>query len=231
MEDTSSENILKSEIAINTCKQNLNTYECKGGYRINMKLSDLKRDRYHKLAKMNKYRSRAAFKLIQMNSCYHILNSGSKVVDIGCAPGGWIQVANEEIFPGRIIGIDIKMLEPIDGVTIIQGDIQDLSIRHKLIDTLNGKADVVLSDLGVEIREDYDLAHHKQITLTRSAIDLARQILKKNGNMIFKVYTGYLLNRLIDDVKKDFDRVILTKPDASRQKSNELYIICLKFKK
>jgi 23S rRNA (uridine2552-2'-O)-methyltransferase len=195
-----------------------------------MKLSDLKRDRYHRLAKKNKYRSRAAFKLIQMNSCYHILNSGITVVDIGSAPGGWIQVAVEEISPGRIIGIDVKKLEPINGATIIQGDIRDSSAMHKIIEALNGKADAVLSDIGVEIGEDYDLAHQKQIELTRRAIDLAKQILRKNGDMIFKVYNGHLLNPLISDISNDFDRVILTKPDASREQSNELYIICFKFK-
>src|SRR5690348_7157228 len=114
-----------------------------------MRLADARRDQYRKLAKDQGYRARSAYKLLQLNNSYQILKKGSKVVDIGCAPGGWLQVATKQVSPaGRVVGIDLKKVEYINGATILQGNIDETAnMAANVIELLGGRADVVLSDL------------------------------------------------------------------------------------
>ncbi|HYY65750.1 MAG TPA: RlmE family RNA methyltransferase [Nitrososphaeraceae archaeon] len=196
-----------------------------------MRLSDARRDHYRKLAKDKGYRSRSAYKLLQLNNSYHIFRQGDKVIDLGSAPGGWLQIAKEKVGTcGRVIGIDIKELEPIDDIIIFRRDIEDQTIVDEIIGILNCKADIVLSDLSPNVSGIWDIDHARQISLTRNAWTLVQKVLKKGGTAIFKVFEGELLNRLKRELSTDFDKVLLTKPDASRQKSSELYIICLSFR-
>src|SRR5918911_256054 len=112
-----------------------------------MRLAEARRDQYRKLAKDHGYRARSAYKLLQLNNSYHILKKGYKVVDLGCAPGGWLQVATEQVgSAGKVVGIDLKEVEPVVGATILQGSIEDPNTPSKIINILDGKADVVLSD-------------------------------------------------------------------------------------
>ena len=195
-----------------------------------MRLADAKRDHFRKLAKKQGYRSRSAFKLVQLNESYHILKKGYRVVDLGCAPGGWIQVALKEIGPsGRILGIDLKGVEPLDGVTLIRGDIEKEETKDEVLRVLGGKADLVLSDLAPNVSGIWDIDHARQIDLTRAAISVARTILRPGGNSVLKVFEGELLNELKGEVTSYFSRAILSKPNASRQESSELYLVCQGF--
>lgn len=195
-----------------------------------MKLVDSKKDQFRRLAKDHGYRSRSAFKLLQLNKSYRILNKGHCVVDIGCAPGGWIQVALAEVGDkGKVIGVDLKKVEPIDNAFLIQGSIDDENI---IIDSIlkitnSTNVDVVLSDLSPNVSGNWELDHARQIDLTKNALTLSRKILKKGGKVVLKVFQGDMLNELIDELRKEFKKVIITKPTASRQVSSELYLICI----
>lgn len=197
-----------------------------------MRLADARRDQYRKLAKDQGYRARSAYKLLQLNNSYRILKKGSKVVDIGCAPGGWLQVATKQVSPaGRVVGIDLKKVEYINGATILQGNIDETAnMAANVIELLGGRADVVLSDLAPNVSGVWDIDHARQISLTRSALSFAKQVLNEGGYAIFKVFEGEMLNDLKKELKNSFIKVILSKPVASRQESSELYAVCFGFK-
>lgn len=193
-----------------------------------MKLADSKKDQFRRLAREQGYRSRSAFKLKQINESYKVLNRGNCVVDIGCAPGGWIQIALSEVGPkGKVIGIDIKKIEPLTKAFVIQGNIQDEEIINSILKFSNSSVDVVLSDLSPNVSGNWDLDHARQIDLTRTALKLSNKILKKDGKVVLKVFQGDMLNELIDELKKEFKKIIRTKPNASRQTSSEIYLICI----
>ena len=193
-----------------------------------MKLADSRKDQFRRLAKEQGYRSRSAFKLKQINESYKILNSGHCVVDIGCAPGGWIQIALAEVGPkGKVIGIDIKKIEPLPEAFVIQGSIEDEEMINSILKISNSHVDVVLSDLSPNVSGNWDLDHARQIDLTRTALKLSNKILKTGGNAVLKVFQGDMLNELIVELKKEFKKVIRTKPNASRQVSSEIYLICI----
>jgi 23S rRNA (uridine2552-2'-O)-methyltransferase len=196
-----------------------------------MKLSDAKKDYYRKLAKDKGYRSRSAYKLEQMNDSYHIFRPSDRVVDLGCAPGGWLQITRKEVgSSGKVVGIDLQEVKPIEGAIILRHDIGDHRIVERILKVLNSKADVVLSDLAPNVSGIWEIDHARQISLSRSAFAVAGKVLKKEGVAIFKVFEGELLNEFKIELKNNFDRVLLSKPDASRQKSSEFYLVCLKFK-
>jgi 23S rRNA (uridine2552-2'-O)-methyltransferase len=196
-----------------------------------LKLSDARKDHYRKLAKDKGYRSRSAYKLLQLNNSYHIFRQRNKVIDLGCAPGGWLQVAIKEVGScGKVIGIDLKEVKPLQGAIILHGNIEDKGTIDGVIKILNSKADVVLSDLSPNVSGIWGIDHARQISLTKSAFSVVQKILREDGNAIFKVFEGDLLNEVKDDLNSNFHKVLLTKPGASRQQSSELYIVCLKFR-
>ena len=200
-----------------------------------MKLADARRDHYRRLAKDQGYRSRSAYKLKQINDSYRILKRGNRVVDIGCAPGGWLQVATEQVGVGsngnRVIGIDLKEVEPVTGAFILQGSIDDPVTVGKIIEFLGGeKADVILSDLAPNVSGMWEVDHSRQIDLTNSALRLSKQVLRGNGNAVFKVFEGEFLNELKSEIKTNFSKLLISKPTASRQESSELYLVCMGFR-
>lgn len=195
-----------------------------------MRLDQARKDHFRRLAKDQGYRARSAYKLIQLDNSYHILKRGSKVVDLGCAPGGWVQVAAKEVGPtGRVVGIDLKEVEPVAGATVIEGSIEDPAIISRLPEILGGKADVVLSDLAPNVSGMWEVDHARQISLTMSALSVARQVLRPGGSAIFKVFDGDMLNELRAELSKSFGKALVSKPTASRQESSELYMVCLDF--
>jgi 23S rRNA (uridine2552-2'-O)-methyltransferase len=195
-----------------------------------MKLTDSKKDQFRRLARDQGYRSRSAFKLKQINQSYRILNKGDCIVDIGCAPGGWMQIALPEVgTKGKVIGVDIKKIEPLSNAFIIQGNIEDEHVTDNILKISNSCVDVVLSDLSPNVSGNWELDHARQIDLTRNALRLSSIILKKRGKAVFKVFQGDMLNELVVELKKKFKKVILTKPTASRQVSSEIYLICLDY--
>jgi 23S rRNA (uridine2552-2'-O)-methyltransferase len=196
-----------------------------------MKLSDARKDYYRRLAKDKGYRSRSAYKLEQLNNSYHILRPSDKVIDFGCAPGGWLQIILEEVGPyGKVVGIDIQDIKPINGAIILRADIEDQTITDSILRMLNSKADVALSDLSPKVSGIWDIDHARQISLTRSAFTIVQKVLREDGSAIFKVFEGELLNELKLDLKNNFRKVIVGKPHASRQKSSEFYLVGLHFK-
>jgi len=197
-----------------------------------MRLADARKDQYRRLAKDQGYRARSAFKLLQLNASYHILKRGSRVVDLGCAPGGWLQVAAKEVGPaGKVIGIDLKPVQPVAGAAVLQGSIEEPDMLAEITGILGGnKANVVLSDLAPNVSGLWDIDHARQISLSTIALGFARQTLRLGGSAVFKVFEGEMLDEFRDELKKSFGRVLLSKPSASRQQSSELYMVCLDFK-
>ena len=197
-----------------------------------MKLSDARKDHYRKLAKENMYRSRAVYKLSQINKSHHILKEGMKVVDIGAAPGGWLQIASKIIGPyGTIIGIDLKKIEPIPNVITIVGNIENEEDINNLLKIINGKVDVVLSDLSPNVSGLWEMDQLKQIDLSKKALEFTKKVLRENGSALFKVFQGENSADFIKELKNFFINVIITKPDASRKQSSEVYVICKKYRK
>lgn len=197
-----------------------------------MRLADARRDHYRKLAKDQGYRSRAAYKLKQLDDSYHLLKRNYRVVDIGCAPGGWVQVAAKQVgAAGRVVGIDLKAVEPVAGATILEGSIDDPAAVARIIEELGERADVVLSDLAPNVSGMWEVDHARQIDLTRSALALARQVLREGGSAVFKVFEGEFLKELKGEMAASFGKVLVSKPTASRQESSELYLVCLNFRK
>jgi len=196
-----------------------------------MRLADARKDQYRRLAKDQGYRARSAYKLLQLNNSYHIIKKGSKVVDLGCAPGGWLQVVTKEVGQaGKVVGIDLKPVESVAGATVLKGSIEDVDMFEKIVGILGSKADVILSDLAPNVSGLWDIDHARQISLSATALGFARQVLRVGGSAVFKVFEGDLLNEFRVDLKTSFGRVLLNKPSASRQESSELYIVCLDFK-
>jgi 23S rRNA (uridine2552-2'-O)-methyltransferase len=196
-----------------------------------MRLADARRDQYRRLAKDQGYRARSAYKLLQINRSYNVLKKGDKVVDLGCAPGGWLQVAVKEVRPsGKVIGIDLKPVTPVVDAIILQGNIEDLNMLSKIEEILGSKADVVLSDLAPNVSGVWDIDHARQISLSTIALQFTQRVLRIGGSSVFKVFEGDMLKEFRSELHRNFGKVFLSKPSASRQESSELYIICLNFK-
>jgi 23S rRNA (uridine2552-2'-O)-methyltransferase len=154
-----------------------------------------------------------------------------KVVDIGAAPGGWLQIASKIAGTrGTTIGIDLKEIAPIPNVITIVGNIENKDDIHKLIQLINGKADVVLSDLAPNVSGLWEMDQLKQIDLTKNALEFTKTVLKENGCALYKVFQGENTSELINYLKEFFLNVIITKPDASRKQSSEIYVVCKRFK-
>ncbi len=195
-----------------------------------MRLADARRDQYRRLAKDQGYRARSAYKLLQMNRSYRIIKKGDKVVDLGCAPGGWLQVAMKEVgSSGKVIGVDLKPVTPVAGAKILQGSIEDPNVLSKIAEILGCKADVVLSDMAPNVSGVWDIDHARQISLSTIALGFAQQVLRVGGNSVFKIFEGEMLQEFKSELQKSFDKVLLSKPSASRQESSELYMVCLDF--
>jgi 23S rRNA (uridine2552-2'-O)-methyltransferase len=198
-----------------------------------MKLTKARRDQYRKLAKQQGYRSRAAFKLLQLNKSYKIIKNSDKVVEFGCAPGGWIQVATQLVGPsGFVLGLDLKEIYPLAGASFIKGSIDDPLTTQILLQTIgpNDKFDVVLSDMSPNVSGIWEIDHERQISLTRHALHVSIRILERRGNAIYKIFQGVSTRSFVNELAEHFALVKLSKPPASRQESSELYVICLGFK-
>ncbi|MGH9988416.1 MAG: RlmE family RNA methyltransferase [Nitrososphaeraceae archaeon] len=198
-----------------------------------MKLTKARRDQYRKLAKQQGYRSRAAFKLLQLNKSYKIIKNSDKVVEFGCAPGGWIQVATQLVGPsGLVLGLDLKEINPLAGASFIKGSIDDPLLTQILLQTIgpNDKFDVVLSDMSPNVSGIWEIDHERQISLTRHALHVSMRILERRGNAIYKIFQGVSTRSFVNELAEHFALVKLSKPPASRQESSELYVICLGFK-
>jgi 23S rRNA (uridine2552-2'-O)-methyltransferase len=186
-------------------------------------------DPYVAEAKKRGFRSRAAFKLLQLDDQFHFLKPGGRVIDLGAAPGGWTQVSVERVKAergeGAVIGIDITPVEPIAGATVLTKDFYDEDAPKMLTALLGGPADVVLSDMAASATGDPQVDHMRIMGLAEAAHDFARQILKPGGTFVAKVLRGGTERTLLDRLKQDFIRVRHVKPEASRADSAEMYVV------
>ncbi len=195
-----------------------------------MKLIDARRDHYRRLAHEQGYRSRSAFKLIELNKAYRIIGPGFSVLDLGCAPGGWIQIASQLVGnKGKLMGIDITYVEEIPGAKLLKANIEDESIIDEILEYFGRKINVVICDLSPNITGYWSVDHARQISLNYSCAKIMDKVLTYKGNALFKVFDGEFSNEFRDYLKKKFAKVILTKPKASRKPSSEVYFVCLGF--
>jgi len=196
-------------------------------------IQDRKRDYYYKKAKQEMYRSRAAYKLTEAIKRYHFIEFGDVVLDLGAAPGGWMQSARRAVGNrGFILGVDLKSIEPFPQpyVRTIICDITEPEAVQQILEMLPREADAVISDASPNISGIWEVDHARQIDLSQQTLEIALQTLKPSGNFFVKVFQGDMLNDFIQKVKQHFETVILVKPKASRPKSAEIFLLarCLK---
>lgn len=189
-------------------------------------------DPYVHAAKTKGYRSRAAFKIVELDDKFRFLKKGARVLDLGAAPGGWSQIAAERVGPtGRVVAMDILEMEPIDRVTFFQADMLDAGTPRLLIDALGGPADVVLTDMAAPTTGHRATDHLRTTALLEAAIDMAEEVLKPGGVFVGKAFRGGAENTVLQRLKKAFTSVKHVKPPASRAESVELYLLALGFRK
>jgi len=192
-----------------------------------MKLIDAKKDYYRKLAREEGYRSRSSYKLKELNKSYRILGAGHFVLDLGCGPGGWLQVATKIVGnQGKVMGIDTSFVEEIPGAHILKASIND-DIIQEIFSFFGKKINAVISDLSPQVTGNWSVDHSTQISLNYSAAKIMQQTLEKKGNALFKIFDGEYSNEFYEYLKKKFSKIKLTKPKSSRKPSSELYCVCL----
>jgi len=187
-------------------------------------------DPYVAEAKKRGYRSRAAFKLMQLDDQVRFLKARARVVDLGAAPGGWTQVAVERAKGGVVVGIDVTPVEPIAGATVLAKDFYDDDAPDALKALLGGPADVVMSDMAAPATGDPQVDHLRIMALAEAAHDFARQVLKPGGAFVAKVLQGGTELGLLDALKRAFASVRHAKPPASRAESAEVYVVAQGFR-
>jgi 23S rRNA (uridine2552-2'-O)-methyltransferase len=188
-------------------------------------------DPYVAQARAKGYRSRAAFKLIELDNKFHILRPGAHVLDLGAAPGGWTQVACARVGPGgRVIAADLLELEPIAGASILKLDLTSAEAQAAIRVALNGQADVVLSDMAAPTTGHRATDHLRTVALFEAALEVAEDILKSGGAFVGKVFQGGAAPDLLARLRKSFRDVRHVKPPASRAESVELYLVALGFR-
>jgi 23S rRNA (uridine2552-2'-O)-methyltransferase len=188
-------------------------------------------DPYVAEAQRRGYRSRAAFKLLQLDERFHLLQPGLRVIDLGCAPGGWAQVAVERVgAAGRIVGIDLNPMDPVSGASILQGDFRDPRFAQQLRDVLRGPADLVLSDMAAPATGHAATDHLRIVALAEDAFALAETLLKPGGAFVAKVFQGGAEGDLLTTLKRAFAEVRHAKPAASRAESAETYVVARGFR-
>lgn len=187
-------------------------------------------DPYVAAAKREGYRSRAAYKLIEMNEKHGFLKGARRIVDLGAAPGGWTQVVAELCPDARIIGIDLLEVEPVRGAEIITLDFMAPEAEERLMAMLDGPADVVLSDMAAATTGHRQTDHLRTMGLVETALDFAIKVLAPGGSFVAKVLRGGTENEILNVMKRHFRTVRHVKPPASRSDSTEMYVIAQGFK-
>lgn len=189
-------------------------------------------DQYVKASQKEGYRSRASYKLIELNKKDRLFRPGMRVVDLGAAPGGWTQVAIAEVGEkGTVIASDILDMDPIAGVTFIKGDFTEESVLNSIIDAMDGdQADLVISDMAPNMSGISDVDQPKSMYLVELALDLARETLKPGGVFVSKIFHGVGFDDFMRDCRTSFQKVLTRKPDASRSRSREVYLVAKGFK-
>jgi 23S rRNA (uridine2552-2'-O)-methyltransferase len=191
-----------------------------------------RKDYFWRRAKKEGYRSRATYKLLHLQDRYRIFRKGDRVVDLGCAPGGWLQVIADAIGPGgRAVGLDRNPIEPLPFSTVhfVHGDIRDQSVREQIAAYLNGSADVVTSDMAPDLSGIRFRDHHLSCELAIAGLEFCSDILRQGGTYLSKVFEGEELNDLHVKLRHSFKLVKRIVPDASRKGSSEIYLLAKGF--
>jgi 23S rRNA (uridine2552-2'-O)-methyltransferase len=189
-------------------------------------------DPYVKQAQKDGYRSRASYKLIELNEKDKLIRPGMLIMDLGSAPGGWSQIAGRLVgHKGRVLATDILPMDSLENVDFIQGDFTDEAVFNHILGMLNGKRpDLIISDISPNIT-GIDVADQaSSMYLTELALDMARQVLKPKGNFVTKLFQGGGSDEYLKDVRTSFEKVSVRKPDASRSRSREVYLVAKGFK-
>lgn len=182
------------------------------------------KDYYYRKAKEEGYRARSAYKLLQINEKFNVIRKDDSVVDLGAAPGGWLQVA-QKLSGGKIVGVDLEGIAPIPGVVTFKADITAESTVDLVKGALGGDADVVICDAAPNLSGAWDRDHAISIDLARSALKMAQKLLKPRGNFVVKVFQGDMFNDYLNEVRQEFVAVHAHSPAASRKESSETYVV------
>ena len=185
-----------------------------------------KKDKFFKQSKIEGYRSRSAFKLLEMNEKFNLLKKNQSVIDLGSSPGGWSQVISKKIESGKIFSIDIKSMEKINNVYFVRGDFTDEKIFEKITRYFNKSIDIVLSDIAVNTTGNKSLDSYRTGELCINAMDLALRILSINGIFLSKLFMGSIFEEIKKKANKNFKKVVIYKPLSSKKESKEIYIFC-----
>jgi 23S rRNA (uridine2552-2'-O)-methyltransferase len=195
-----------------------------------MKLRDARKDYYRKLAHDNGFRSRSSYKLSELNKSYRLIGPGFYVLDLGCAPGGWTQVAVKLVGnQGKVMGVDLSYVEEIPGAYLVRENIDDEHLVDEVMIYFGRKVNAVVCDLSPQVSGNWSVDHAKQISLNYDCTKIMDKVLANKGNAVFKIFDGEYTLEFRDYIKKKFARINLTKPKASRTQSSELYCVCLGF--
>ena len=184
------------------------------------------KDLYFRESKIHGYRSRAAFKLIEMNKKFKFLKKNSLLIDLGSSPGSWSQYASKEVSNGKILAVDILSMKEIDKVNFIKGDFLDDSIYEKITIYFNSKIDVVLSDMAANTSGNKELDTYRTGELCLQAMNLSKEILRDDGVFLSKLFMGSIFKEINETAKKSFKKVVKFKPLSSKKESKEIYIYC-----
>jgi 23S rRNA (uridine2552-2'-O)-methyltransferase len=187
-------------------------------------------DPYVRRAKAENYRSRAAYKLLELDERFGLLKGAKAVVDLGIAPGGWSQVVRRRVPQGKVVGIDLLPTDPIDGVAILQMDFMNETAPDRLKEALGGDADLVLSDMAANTVGHQQTDHLRTMALVEAGLLFATEVLRPGGAYVAKVLAGGADNQLVAEMKRHFTTVKHAKPPASRKDSSEWYVIAQGFK-
>jgi 23S rRNA (uridine2552-2'-O)-methyltransferase len=187
-------------------------------------------DPYVRRAKAENYRSRAAYKLIELDERFGLLKGAKAVVDLGIAPGGWSQVVRRQAPQARVVGIDLLPTDPIEGVAILQMDFMDESAPEQLKTALGGPADLVLSDMAANTVGHPQTDHLRTMALVEAGLEFAVEVLRPGGAYVAKVLAGGTDSQLLAELKRHFATVKHAKPPASRKGSSEWYVVAQGFK-
>ena len=185
-----------------------------------------KKDQFFELSKIQGYRSRSAFKLIEMNKKFKFLKKNLSLLDLGSCPGGWSQVASKEITKGKILAVDIKPMAKIDRVDFMQGDLIESAFFDKICVYFNRKINVVISDMAENTSGNKNLDSYKTGELCLKAMDLAKKVLHQDGVFLSKLFMGSIFGEINEKANKYFKKVIKYKPLSSKKESKEIYIYC-----
>jgi 23S rRNA (uridine2552-2'-O)-methyltransferase len=189
-------------------------------------------DPYVRQAQALGLRSRAAFKLLEIDDRDHLLRPGLTVVDLGAAPGGWSQVVADRVGPkGRVFALDLLAIEPLPGVTLLQGDFTDQALLDQLLERLAGRpVDLVLSDMAPNMSGMKAVDQPRAALLAELALDCARQVLRPGGDLLLKMFQGAGFDPLLAELRAAFARVVVRKPQASRPRSREVYLLARNYR-